>query len=696
MRARVGTALTVLAAVALAVPVGAQPGRAGSPRVELRVEGLTGVLGSGGGLRLQVRVDNLGDKPVGDLRVVGTVHRKSTSRFDLQQAMDDGAVGTVRAALGVDVDALGPHGTRTVELVESTEELGFDRVVDRYGVYPLRIQLQHSGEVVDEVRTSVVLAPPEVREPLVVALLVPLDAPPARQADGSYDGGRISEALSADARLSRLVGALEGPRTMPLTVVTSGLLLEQVADLADGFTLADGPEGRSLPASGPPARQAARLLQQARNVVGRPEVAHLALPYGPADLVALVRAGMTSEATRQVSEGRVTSERLTDDRPESRMLWPPDGLDAATLAEAVGAGVDTVILSERQLDVPERELPFSPSPVRRLRSGTGASVDVLVPDPWIEQLLRSDVDQTPALVAQRVLAETAAVYFERPNTSAPRGLLLAPPQVWDPPPGTLEALVASLSQASWVRPVTAGGLVDAVRREPDPVALDYPADARARELDPDYVLALREARRGLGALTGVLPETDALPGRFDRLLLAAAAVHHRSAALDAEGRAMIHIVSDSVAQLYGSVDVPEGLPVTMTSVEGPVPVTLRSTAPVALRVQVRLESARFEFPDGAVQTADIEPGATETLTFRARALTPGGTSPLRVVVQDASGARPLTTGTVVIRSTAYSPVALGITGGAGVFLLAWWVRDARRRRRQEAAAGAARGRTAAA
>ncbi|MDQ3973825.1 MAG: DUF6049 family protein, partial [Actinomycetota bacterium] len=444
-------------------------------------------------------------------------------------------------------------------------------------------------------------------------------------------------------------------------------------------------------ATDPPAREAAAFLQQARQVASGPQVQQLALPYGPADLVALVRGGMTSEAARHISEGRVASERLTGDRPEQGLLWPPDGLDPPTLDEAVGVGIHAVILSEGQLDIPvERSLPFSPSPVRRLRSGTGASVHVLVPDPWIEQLLASSADEGPALAAQRILAETAAVYFERPNASAARGLLLAPPQVWAPPPGMLELLVADLAQAPWVRPTTVGELVDTVRASSEPLTLDYPSAARERELDSGYVDGLRAARSGLGALTDLLTGTDPTPGHFDRLLLTAASVHYRSPPLQREGRAMIRTVADAAAQLYGSVTVAGGLPVTMTSVEGPVPVTLRNAAGVPLRVQVRLDSTRFAFPDGAVQTADVEPLSTATLTFRARALTPGGTSPLRVIVHDAVGERTLTTGTVVVRSTAYSPVALVLTGGAGLFLLAWWLRDVRRRLGERAGAGGRR------
>jgi hypothetical protein len=65
-------------------------------------------------------------------------------------------------------------------------------------------------------------------------------------------------------------------------------------------------------------------------------------------------------------------------------------------------------------------------------------------------------------------------------------------------------------------------------------------------------------------------------------------------------------------------------------------------------------------------------GKSKPLLFHVRAKTTGR-FPVQVQIQTPSG-RPLRAAQLVVRSTAYNLVALIITIGAAVFLLAWWAR----------------------
>jgi hypothetical protein len=184
--------------------------------------------------------------------------------------------------------------------------------------------------------------------------------------------------------------------------------------------------------------------------------------------------------------------------------------------------------------------------------------------------------------------------------------------------------------------------------------------------------------------------TDPSPERFDRLLLQAASVHYRDPDREADGQALLSEVLDTIGAVYDGVAVPEMPPVTLTSVEGQIPVTLRNDSDVALQVRVVLGTRALEFADGGTREMELEPQSVNTLLFQARTLVPGGTAPVTVSIQDPGGSMVLASGLVVVRTTAYSVAALVVTGGAALFLLAWLGRDLARRRRRRGAKATAR------
>lgn len=684
-----------LAALALAtLPAAAQTERP-SPTLSLRVQQLTGTLTPEGQLRVQVRVTNRGRAAEG-LRVVGTLHRAVASRLAFQLAVDDGRLGTVVDGFSDDIEGLRGDRSTEVEFTRSAAELGLRRP-DQFGVYPLRLQLLEEGDVVDEVRTAVVFNSEEVESPVRVALMVPVAAPPLLRGDGTYAHDAVITQFGRAGRVQGLVGSLTRREGFPVTLAPDALLLDEAADMAEGFSLSgapgDGPDPRDVEPGDHLATQASLLLERLRDVATRRGVDVVGMPYGRADIGALVNEGMLAEAERHVDEARQSIERVTETAPLSDVLWPPDALNAAMLAAVDSAGVDTLVLSERYLRIPDGRA-LSPSPVRRLEQARGRAPTVLVPDPWLEDVLaRDSMRDGVAVTVQRVLAETAAVYFERPFADDTRGLLLTPPQVWSPERGLAGRLIDALGDAPWLEPVTLSRLARTVEPDTDDVRLDFDTAARRRLLPSDYVAALADARRSLGAFAGVLAaEGDDTPSRFDRLLRASASVSFRAA--PAQGRDLIGAVSDTVSELYSAIRLVDGPQVWMDS-EGPVPVTVANDAEVPLRVRVRLQSQRFIFGDQPIgQPPDerggwvIPPEDTRTLTFEASAVTPGGRAPVSVVVEDVDGVLVLAEDTLVIRSTAVSVAALIVTGAAGLFLLVWLVGQiARWRRRRRSGAG---------
>ncbi len=681
MRLAVACALAALAVAGGAGGAGAQEeGPAPGPPPTMALTGLEAVLSPEDELVVEVTIANHRSGVAEDLRLVATLYSPVNGRVDLDRALADPGERDVWEAADVELDPLGEGLVRVAELRVPAADLDLDDDPDRFGVYPLDIQLLEGDEAVAGVTTALVFAPQRVEEPVRLATLVGFDEPPGVLPDASVRPG-YPATFAPGARLDVLVRELLDARP-ELTVALSGLLLEQAADLADGFESG----GRLVPADSRDARHAAAFLDRVRELAEDAEV--VAQPYGPADLVALVRGGLRSEATRLLAAGEETVERHTGVRPAPGVLVPPDGLDVATLSEAQASGAEIVVLGAGYLARVSALTEGTPSPVRTLGGGSGGPVVALVPDPHLSEVLARPADDGIVAHAQRVVAETAVVFFERPDAPQRRGLLLATPAGFDPEPGLLAAALEGLEAAPWVADVPLTDLVGGVLRAPDAVQLAYPAQSLASELPSGYVASLGQARAALAPMAAVLATDPEDSLDLSDGLSIAAAVHYRPAALAAEGQARIGGVLDDLSSLSQAVEVLETPPITLTDDVGQVPVILVNHGAVPVRVQVRLQSSAFEFEPAVIEDLELDPEVARTITFTARANALGGLRNVGVVVEDPSGTRRLASAELAVRTASSSVVALALTGSAGVFLLVWWAREIVRTRRSRRATGA--------
>jgi hypothetical protein len=699
--------MAALATVLLAtVLLAAAPAAAAQPEDEpgaarLEVDALDATVRPGGGLTLRGRVVNTGDRPLEDTRVVVTLQGRTTTRVDFQRAAD--GPPQRRSSVATETVELGDVGVGAevpIELVRSAVELGLDDVDDRVaGVYPLRLQVVAGDEVAFQVTTGAVVLPELVGEPVRAALLVPFDSDVGLTGGPLSAGDPLAGGLGEDARLPDLAAALAEAPEVPLTVATSGLALEQALDASDGYPTRDAAGEVVLGPEAPQAQRAAALLADLGTVLRRPAVEQIALPYASADLVGLVRSGQPDAARDAVARGVLSSAERTPSRPVPGVLWPPDGLDDETL-DTLSAGLGTVVLDPAYLDVAAvggGEL--SPPPVQRLRTPDGSAVTVLVADPWLSPLLAGrpvprpgepadptvdpaltatwPTEHGPALAAQRLLAETAALYFESPFTDRTRGVLLAPPQRWDPSPEALRALLQGLSTAPWLRPVTVPQLTTQVEASEDSVGLAYPDAARARELPSGYLAEVAQAREAVAGLAGLLAE-DTDPVEPQRLVAVSTSVQYRAA--PDEGRALLEAVDRVATMVFDGIEVLQGPAFTLTGSGGSlIPVEVRNNGVAPVEVAVHMAHNRFAI-EPAEQVATVAPGEVVRVAFEVRALTPGVSGPIDATVTDTAGRRVLDTSLVVVRARTSSVAALALMVGAAAVLAVWWFRDARRRR----------------
>lgn len=679
---RVAVVILLLAVLLMAIP----PARAQTEApsgVDIHLRDIEATLTAGGSqpLRAELHLE-AGDTARDGLRLVTTVYARSATPAELNAAFTEGAQRVFSSTAG-DLADLPAGASRVITVTVDPAELDLD-TEDAAGVYPVEFGVFQGADPVGAVTTALVVLPEDGPPPLPITLVAPLAgssvpmgdddvAPLSALAMIAPDGPMV--ASSRDLADIAIDGSAAGT-----TVQVDGRILADVNEIADGFT---GPDGTVHDSASRVARRAATVLDRLRELTSRADVSVIASPYGPADLVALVRGGQASDATALVRTGREAVTDVIDATPDAGVIVPPDGINAATVAALSDLESYSLLLDEAYLAVAD---PGASQPVRRLRTAGGGEVPVLVPDQALSDLLVDTRRDGIAATAQRLRADTALRWLNADGDAATAVLLR--PQDGEPvEEGMLAAVQAVMTDASWLRPVSLGTLASSVRPSDRVVRLAYPPRAQAAELDQDYITTLGMAREALVPMEALLPEDDGAASAFGRSLRSAAAIAYRDPDARVEGLARVRDVLGTVESLTSAVTVIEGPPVTLTATTGEIPVVLVNSAEADLRVRVRVGSTGFEFEEDAVDL--VLPAETaQTLTFTATARNPGAIAGVGVSVEDPTGQLLLVTSTLAVRSTAFPVVALVATIGGGAVLLLWGLREGRRRR-AEAAAGRA-------
>ena len=635
-------------------------------------------------LAMDFRVD-AGEAPRTDLRLVTSVHTRTETVDDLRGAMD-GDLPPLFSSTSSELPDLGAGTSRVIR----SEILATDLALvgeDRAGVYPLQVQLFSGARLLGTVRTSVIVVPARPLDALPTAVLLDVVLPTTPLTDDQPDTA-LQEMLVPDGPIQSLGAAARsltgGGSAAGITLAVDGRTLEELSGLSDGWTVGAGNDGRAGSVVGPDARvsrRAAATVEALEDLAGRGDTELLAYPYGPADLVALVRGGLSDVALEAVADAGETVATALREEATRGIVLPPAGLDADTLAVVGRTDADVVVL--RPDDV-----TFAASsalePLRRLRTADGGEVRVLVPDEDLSALVAQD---SGVMGLQRFRAETALAWLSGDNLQSTEGVLLdvdgmdlAAPG-GDPGVGRvdLDRLRGVLAESIWLRPVSLSTLASTLRPSPRLVRLDYDPASRAVELPPDYIAAYADARDALEPLGSMLPTDDRSPSSFAQLLEPMPSVRYRPPSRQTAGLLRGNQVVTRLDALMRSVQILPSAPITLTATTGQVPVTITSSSDVALQVRVAVESSRFEFDDGSTREVTIAPGASQRLSFAARSLNPGGFAPISVALTDPPGTVTLATTQLSVRSTAIPIVGLVATIGSALVLVVWTVRRGRRR-----------------
>ena len=547
-------------------------------------------------------------------------------------------------------------------------------------VLPLTVRVEGTGAagpVRAELTTFVVDLPVPASQPLRAALLVPVREPTHRNPAGDFVDDELAGLLSPAGSLGAVADELARQGAPTATMVVDAMLIEDATAMVGGWRLRQAGKRTTVPPGDPRSGHAGRFLRSLKEAAASHQPA--AFAYGNADLPALVRVGSGGPAQEAVRVGRDLIEDGLGTAPDESLAWPVDGaIDGAVLRTLEQTGSEVVVLDPRHFPEPETtvtqnatvDLGGGPDPQRALVGDAALSAALVDP--------RAASD--PAEWAQRILAETAVAWLERPNSSDPRGILLAPPQDWRPSRGFFRSLARGLGGAPWLRLQPAATLAADVPQGPEEgerrLATVTAADLAAG-LPTSYLNRVGQTRSELDSFRrAVGNDFSPAAGNLDRDLRVAESSDWRPAAARARGRGFIATVRTSIRSVYRQIKVGT-TPVTLTSRRGTIPVTIVNDSDERVTVVLRLTSPKVDLP-AASDPFVLEPGrrTTQLLPVGTRAT---GTFPIQVDVLTPDGEVKIAGGEIRLTSTAFNRVALALTGGAAGVLLLWW-RVGRRRR----------------
>lgn len=651
--------VTVVGLLTFPAPTDARAGAQENDTSSIGLASQTPWVGAGGEFTLGLDVKS--DRPPGDLEVTVTVFPAVATRSDLGltftgRTTGDPVAGPLPYSLAPQpgpagrLAETGPGGTTVVRLglQDPAQPRDPNRALlpSRDGVHPVRVELRDRVEsaVLDRFVTYLIHLPDAHTAPkLGMALILPVHAPPAIGPDGER---REPDARRA-AALSAALGALGN----------------------SPISLAPTPETVDAHAAASDERNAGALDALRRAATQYP---FLSSSYVPANLAALLDAGLDAEAGAQVERGAAALEQSLRVRPDTRTWAATEPLDERTVEVLRSRGVQRVVAVEPILEPVTDQKVTLTRPF--LLEAEGDPLPAAVADAGLA--LHFDNEDNQVLLANRLLADLAVLYLDLPGRE-PRGVVAMAPRAWTPDRVFLSTVLTGLTQSPIAEAISLEQLFTSVplaRAGSRPLVRH--TSSGATDGFQGLATAIRSARERIESFRALLGPDSSAPLAMEQRLLTAQSADLRTTRARS---AYLSGVERGIADHLGSIRMPEGRSITLTSRRGEIPVTFQNRTGSAVRVVVKVQSDKLEFPGGTERTVDlVRRNTTERFTVVART---SGAFPLRITLESPDGGLVVGRARLTVRSTATTGISVAVSLGAAGFLAVWWARHIVRGRR---------------
>ncbi len=503
---------------------------------------------------------------------------------------------------------LDPGASATVQITVPAAALRLSAQTSQWGARGLAVQVLDSWSRVGIARTFALWLPGDQPARTGISVLVPVTrdaaelaaeasaatpAPSQPTAGGTAPSGGVATSTSSPA-----AGAAATPgKTAAAAFAPTGRLASLVALSAHRPGVSWAVDPALVDAARAAGTAGAAWLAALDGGAAQRDV--FALPYADPDLSALAHAGATSLAQQADAltsalpwvndTGALTGLQLAPDRTTVASTVPldkkqpvPDGsTDAATVDLAAELGASAVVVDPSALA--PSDLTYTPSSRATVHTSSG-SVAALVPDETLSDLLRAPGDASPAVAAQRILAETAVITRERPGEE--RHLLATVGRDWAPVSAVAAAQLDALTTAPWVSMEPLSKLISTA--SPGVERASLPARAAGpSELPAPDIAAIEAAQRATVTFASIVHNPAALLDGVQEAALGPLSVGWRG---DADGRAtaLATLLTDLRARRTG-LSIIKGSNVTLISQSSEVPISLRNTLDQDATVTLRLK-----------------------------------------------------------------------------------------------------------
>ena len=384
----------------------------------------------------------------------------------------------------------------------------------------------------------------------------------------------------------------------------------------------------------------------------------------PIDEAALMDAGLSGEVSTLLKIGSEKLRTLGTLAPPT--LWVGHGMaDTAQVDRRWQRGIREIIVEPSSLFPLPATAPRGPVEIL----GVDSNVRALV----VDHLSSRKEYDTAASEAHRVLTHLAVIAF----TQQPTPLL-----VLDLGAGTRDvdfatAFLKGLTYLDWVEPVSASAAITKSLLLKDGKLQQYRLRSQPSSTTENFT-GYRDAQRYLTSFRSMIRDEDASEhDQLSQKLLFS--LSSDSSKLDRE--TLWESIVSRIRVQTSLIDIPPDESIQLTSQKASVPFSFQNRADIPLRVELRIIGEKLtveDFDDGESTTLVLEPGVT-THRFQLRALG-SGSFPVTIELHSPDGGLLVGKAQAAIRATTPTGVGLGLTIGAAVFLLVWWVVDTKRKK----------------
>jgi hypothetical protein len=683
-------------------------------------------------LNLRLRVTNHGITSLEGVLLTLAAHPVASTRSGLHESFEGNAGAIMSAAPLIFDEVVAPGETFVIEVSEPVSILNTLAEIEDGGVYPVTLTLSDREGITqhDSLTTSLILydEPPEV--PLNMSLVLPLNSLPSRGPDDVFadplgtalspieeaiaDGGWLNgllDAFEAEAGelppLTRTVRVRPRPerdrparlreieipqRGLHLGIAPTPRLIEELNDMADGYRRVVGDETEVVDPEGAPAKAAEASLTRLEDLFGEQGIQPLLVPYSFPDLPTLARQA-PERISSEIEEASEVIAGALDTELSGEWLFAPAGrMGTQSLEEIRFADPDLAkhtlfhsdsFTTETEFieGCPESFASFT-CPVS-VRTSAGPTVG-LVGDAGLQDRFAALIARGEgALDLQRFFAETASIRQETPSIPG-RIVQVTMPSLWHPRPLMSRRLLSGLRTAPWLRTVTPEegiALADPVVRTDEFIQSFGPL---INEPDESLFTQIAETEEFLEDFRRMQPPEPLIDRLRRNTLVAESRMWWTSdELLDTASRYLDGTLAEARRQIE-QITVGGPSEINLTAREGEIPMVVSNQTGFPTTVRIEVMSRQ---PDLDLAPTDVEPqtiASEDTFQFTIDATArSSGIFLMEVVVSTPDGSLQLASKEVIIRSTQFNRIALGLTLGALAFLVLFYLLRVMRRRRTE-------------